>query len=350
MSIREPLNAQNTTVPEQAFRGMLWATAVGDAWGYPTEFLSRRKIMRWYGESGPPFPLTPKVSDDTQMTLALAEALAESSDLEDIDDHICRRFLEWMEDPDNNRSPGKTCMGSLRRLKNHTAGFPWWNTTISDSKGSGAIMRIGPVGFIERLGVRVGAAATQAAITHGHPTAVVTAAVTAQTIHRVASERTLNALPSHAFWDASDIFHQLFPQRIDGLSRLAPRSPHGGDLEEYLRFGKSQVVTALTRTVRAEDHYQPGDDPCDHIGQGWVAEEALGLALFCINESEKHHPGDPFAALRMAASLNGDSDTVGAIVGAILGSAHGPEPYREIGTSIEPRYRKWLDSVKPPGL
>ena len=54
-------------------------------------------------------------------------------------------------------------------------------------------------------------------------------------------------------------------------------------------------------------------------GKGWVAEEALGIALFCA----LRHQDDVAAALRAAANISGDSDSTASITGAILGATLG---------------------------
>ena len=61
-------------------RGSLMAGAAGDALGYPVEFMSRKSILKRYGEQGiTRFELDPKgralVSDDTQMTLFTANGI-----------------------------------------------------------------------------------------------------------------------------------------------------------------------------------------------------------------------------------------------------------------------------------
>ena len=55
------------------------------------------------------------------------------------------------------------------------------------------------------------------------------------------------------------------------------------------------------------------------LGEGWVAEEALANALYCVMRSP-----DNFSEVVLAAANNsGDSDSVGAIAGAIIGARLG---------------------------
>lgn len=359
----DPLGAAR----EKSFRGMLWGTAVGDAWGYPTEFLKRDKIVRWYGADGPELPVSPRISDDTQMTLALAQALSEADDAEQAEDLIIRHFLDWLHDPDNDRAPGRACTSSLRRLEKDPR-CRWPEATSQDSKGAGANMRVGPAAFIKDDRQRFTVARTQAAITHGHPTAVIASEMTAATIWLIAhGDHRLDGLLDSATRAAQFEYRTHgYPDiyKHDGIRQIAERRDQQFGYDrvedgmivydnwagEYQGQGRREIADALTRAAEGLEGYSDGDDPCKHVGQGWTAEEALAVALFCIEVSERDHPGDPYAALRLAASTNGDSDTIGAIAGAVLGAAYGPDPYRQIGTNIEPRYREWLESVAMPGF
>lgn len=55
------------------------------------------------------------------------------------------------------------------------------------------------------------------------------------------------------------------------------------------------------------------------LGGGWVAEEALAIAVFCAART----PANPAAALLAAVNHSGDSDSTGAICGNLVGAALG---------------------------
>jgi ADP-ribosylglycohydrolase len=61
------------------------------------------------------------------------------------------------------------------------------------------------------------------------------------------------------------------------------------------------------------------DAVAEVIGTSVAAQESV-VAAFALAEALG---GDPAEALRTAASLGGDTDTVAAMCGAILGAAHG---------------------------
>ena len=56
------------------------------------------------------------------------------------------------------------------------------------------------------------------------------------------------------------------------------------------------------------------------LGQGWVAEEALAISIYCALVAEGFQDG-----VIMAVNHDGDSDSTGAITGNILGTMHGTQ-------------------------
>lgn len=57
------------------------------------------------------------------------------------------------------------------------------------------------------------------------------------------------------------------------------------------------------------------------LGQGWVAEETLAIAIYCSLK----YPNDIEKALIAAVNHGGDSDSTGAVTGNILGASLGAE-------------------------
>jgi ADP-ribosylglycohydrolase len=66
---------------------------------------------------------------------------------------------------------------------------------------------------------------------------------------------------------------------------------------------------------------QENMDPCELLGEGWTAEEALtvGLYAFLLN------PYEPAIVTKRAAFSNGPSDTLAAIGGLLAGALNGTE-------------------------
>ena len=97
-------------------RGAIFGLAIGDALGYPTEFLSLDQIKAQYGENGiSELPQRALFSDDTQMSVAIAKALntAGDQDLETIMDAVRDEFVKWRHSPENNQVPGRACLNNV---------------------------------------------------------------------------------------------------------------------------------------------------------------------------------------------------------------------------------------------
>jgi ADP-ribosylglycohydrolase len=290
---------------EDQFTGCMVGLAVGDALGYPAEFRSREQIRREIGPQGitgfirlrdprfsrpfivgtdhPPGTFT----DDTQMSLAVAEGLlaAGDADLDGLMSEIGRRFVEWSESPENNRSPGGTCMTGCAALRR---GVPWREAGVADSKGCGSAMRVAPIGLCFADLDEVGEVARASSLlTHGHPAAL-EGAVAAALMVALALRGTH---PS--------AMHDEIGRRCAG------RSP---DFDQCW----ARVPALLDRAP--EEVLVEGA-----LGEAWVAEEAAASALYCF----WRHPDDFRAAVLTAVNTDGDSDSIAAITGSVSGARLG---------------------------
>ena len=131
---------------ETKLRGYLWGSACGDALGMPVEFWPRETILSKYGEAGiQDIPKNGFWTDDTQMMLAIANALIRGSKLSinELMEIVTEEFISWMDDP--GIAPGDTCLYGARKLKN---GIHWSESGKVGSKGCGSVMRSGIIGFV----------------------------------------------------------------------------------------------------------------------------------------------------------------------------------------------------------
>ncbi|MFD5428840.1 ADP-ribosylglycohydrolase family protein [Streptomyces sp. NPDC127084] len=310
--------------------------ALGDAMGYPTEFLDMERISAAYGPwHTMEMPLSPdgvvRVSDDTQMTLAVGEALAEVTTSPHgsggpwgaaqavpparVEAALRRHFVTWLRAPDNDRAPGQTCLDACGALER---GLPWQDATVTSSKGCGANMRVAPVALVPGLSSeqRSGIAQLQAALTHGHPTALAASDLTAHAIwllaHGCARDALLPQLRLHAL-QSRRRYHG------DWLGDLA-RKAGAPDPATYISFGWDECLDALDRVADALRTPDPDLDPCQAVGAGWVAEEALATALYCFLVVKGYRR----APIQRGAHTSGDSDSIAALAGAFAGAANGP--------------------------
>jgi ADP-ribosylglycohydrolase len=270
-----------------------------------------------------------RVTDDTQMALAVGEALlAAPRPLapQTLEAPMCSGFVAWLRSPDNNRAPGGTCLSACRNLEREQ---PWQQATVIGSKGCGANMRVAPVGLLteQRDGVdpttRAAIAQFQAALTHGHPTGLAASDLTAAAIADLLAGGDAAGLPTrlHAYALA-----QRTTYHTEWLGALWQRAPDPSP-EAFMARGWDECLAVLERLVAALAQPDDGGDPCLHTGEGWVAEEALATALLCFLRS----PDDALTAVRRAAVTSGDSDSIaclaGAFAGAHLGIAAWPDEW-----------------------
>ncbi|BCL78401.1 ADP-ribosylglycohydrolase family protein [Ktedonobacteria bacterium brp13] len=333
-------NASSDARREQRASGCLFGLAFGDALGADTEFLDIAAILHKYPPHGPqdlPGSLA-RVTDDTQMTLAVGEALLEADQpytVRTLEDPLRDAFIAWKESPDNNRAPGITCCQACDYL---ACGLPWYKATIAQSKGCGANMRVAPVGLLP-LGVygltaqtRAAIAQFQAALTHGHPTGLAAADLTAYVVADLVADgdpATLLARLLDYAHSQRTIYHDTWLTKL--WERSNAKSP-----AEFIARGWDECIAVLERLQQALQQAHPPLDPCEATGAGWIAEEALVTSLFCFLLS----PEDPVAAIRRAALSSGDSDSLACLAGAFAGAHLGVSAWpEEWFTRIEYRER-----------
>lgn len=327
-------------------RGCLIGGAVGDALGYAVEFRQEDQIFDKYGLDGiTEYELTDGkalISDDTQMTLFTANGIlvgdtriamrgigadprvnvfyayqdwlkTQKSDIKTVNQY--ERFTEkgglsWLLDIPElyaRRAPGITCLSALEERADNDQPDDFINSPINNSKGCGGIMRIAPLALSYRIGENCYAnieqidmeAAQLAAITHSHSLGYMPAAVLSHVISRTLYSHDEMSLKDIVL-EARDTIQELF----------------SGDA--YL----TELIDIIDRAVcLAEEENADDLDNIHALGEGWVAEETLAIALYCALKYQ-----DDFSkAIITAVNHNGDSDSTGAVTGNILGAWVGYE-------------------------
>ncbi|MBR3431356.1 MAG: ADP-ribosylglycohydrolase family protein [Clostridia bacterium] len=319
---------------QDKFRGCLIGGAAGDALGYEIEFWNENRIFSRYGDRGiTEYELhdgKALISDDTQMTLFTATGLLERTTRGKLrgiagpfSSYIHHAYTDWLKTQENRyplpeeyhyswlvnvpelfdrRAPGNTCMEALRSGECGSIEKP-----INSSKGCGGVMRVAPIGLyfngrempVEEI-ARIGAEA--AAITHGHILGWLPAAALVQIIHEISQN------------DVS-----VFDAVMKTLNTQEEMWPDSDRKTYFLKLMRRAVGLAGAKQNDLEAIHQ--------LGEGWVAEEALAIAVYCALKYEN----DFDSALIAAVNHKGDSDSTGAICGNILGARLGlngiPEKY-----------------------
>jgi ADP-ribosylglycohydrolase len=305
------------------FVGCLLGGALGDALGYPIEFLPLDEIRERFGTATPrnlTLGLAPLavVSDDTQMTLFTAEGIIRGLQRESdrgivsMPAAIHRALLRWLatqtgdiDDPSGwlvheprlhaRRAPGNTCLSALHHAR-EGGHMPTVSTPVNDSKGCGAIMRSAPIGLA--AGDRQRAfdlARDTGALTHGHPSGYLSAAYFAALVHDLSRSRPL-------------------AEALAEADTLLAREP---------RHEEVAAAVAEARTLAAAG--PPPPEKLESLGGGWVGEEALAIALGCVLTADPMSPSAIADALWRAVCHSGDSDSTGSLTGNLLGAVLGTE-------------------------
>jgi len=299
--------------------GCVFGMAFGDALGAETEFKSVSQILQEFPPDGPQEPVgnPALVTDDTQMALAVGEALRLAPQpyaAETLEQPLREAFVAWSVSPDNNRAPGMTCMKACGGLGR---GLPWREATVANSKGCGANMRVQAVGLLPDITdeTRAAIAQFQAALTHGHPTALaasdLTAAAIAFLLAGVKPGKLPKTLREYAL-SQREVYHD------DWLGTLWQR-PLVDSPEQFIARGWDECLGSLDALDAAIANGNRDADPCLMTGEGWIAEEAVATGLLCF----LLFPDDPVMAIRRAVVSSGDSDSIACLTGAFAGAYNG---------------------------
>lgn len=308
-------------------QGCLLGGAAGDALGYAIEFDSENRIFQEYGPEGiTAYALTEGkalISDDTQMTLFTANGLLHGythcmekgigHPLTSVH-HAYRGWLRtqkgpfvptedleekgycWLSDVPElfaPRAPGNTCLSALYG-QTGTIEQP-----CNNSKGCGGVMRVAPAALIQgtdRNFFQIDReAADIAAITHGHPLGYISASALCHIISRLVSPETTGDLKMYVM-EAAAAIQAIFP---------------GTD--------SAEMSDLLLKAMLLSENGKPDLENIHQLGEGWVGDEALAIAVYC----SLRHKDDFSSGIIAAVNHRGDSDSTGAITGNILGALHG---------------------------
>ena len=126
------------------FAGALIGTAIGDSVGLPAEGLSRRRARRFFkGEwRHRLLPFSGMISDDTEHTIFVAQALLASQNAEEFAQRLAFSLRWWLL-----ALPAGVGFGTLRAIMRLWCGISPKNSGVC-SAGNGAAMRVAPIGVL----------------------------------------------------------------------------------------------------------------------------------------------------------------------------------------------------------
>ncbi|MGC7101303.1 ADP-ribosylglycohydrolase family protein [Amycolatopsis lurida] len=289
--------------------GALTGLALGDALGMPTQSMSREEIARRYGRvttllpalaDQPIAPGMPagSITDDTEQALLLARLLIDGGGRVE-PEVFAKALVAWEADMIRRGSADLLGPSTKRALEALQAGVSAdeagrWGTT------NGAAMRVTPIAIASRpdRAALLDAVVDTSRVTHNTGLGLAGAAAIAGAVSAGIEGADLGEALDEA------------EQAAAAGARRGQWSA-GGDIATRIRWARGWV-RGLGRADLANVLY-------DVIGTSVAAQESVVAAVVLADALG----GEPFEALTLAAEIGGDTDTVAAMCGAILGAVHG---------------------------
>jgi ADP-ribosylglycohydrolase len=328
-------------------RGCLLGLAVGDALGAPLEGLSAQQIKTHYDRvedyvdgvqawKRKPYRwrLPGLYSDDTQQALALSDVLLEQGR---IDQERLAEIYIGLANPKGafvgaHRGLGRSFRHVLADLERgiHPA------ETGQKSAGIGAAMRIAPVAlYFDRGEVDsrclFDSVMAASLMTHRDIRSLSGAFLVVHSVRRMADDASRE--PSLLFRLAADVARSereivnRFKDCVVGLDRHShSMSQAVANTESLLELSRDRALSALV-----EEANKHGAEPvCRRATMGFPPA-CIPTCLFMLLTTESFEE-----ALTEVINLGGDTDTAGAILGAIAGTHYG----------VDAIPRRWLDGLQ----
>lgn len=300
----QPGNSPGQLVNMSAIEGCLIGTAIGDSIGLPYEGLSRQRVNRFIKT-----PLKHQllfgfgmVSDDTEHTCLVAQALIQSAgESVEFKKQLAKRLKKWFL-----ALPAGIGLATLKASIKLILGVSPEKSGVY-SAGNGAMMRSAILGvfageqkdYVNKI-VRI-----NTLITHTDPKAELSAQMVAQAAYLNANQVDVNTENFH------DYFHNLL------------------DMDEDLNKLMSQVVESIEAGETIEDF-------CNKLGMDKGVSGYCYQTLLVVMHSYLNYPDDFKRAITSVVKCGGDTDTVAAILGGIIGSRVGIDGIPE----------EWLSTLK----
>ncbi len=294
------------------FQGCLLGVAIGDTLGHPFEGKLRSEIYSYFDNFEEFIQnnrgLFNTYTDDSQLTLHTAEALIKGNGFNI--DYFIREYINWLDDPPIG--PGYGCISSIRKLK---YGVPW-KEAASNSGGNGTTMRIAPVGLFYSKNIKAlkTTAIKSSSITHSHPAASAGAVVIARAIAFLIDKDPETGFSIDDFFDVitasiSNSQDEIWEEFIQILDRL--KSKLNLPIESgIIKF--SQIGVKSPYFIE------------QYLGQAFVHPYTISTVICSIFIFLKRLTSFKECIFELATA-GGDSDTVGAIGGSLVGAYFGLE-------------------------
>ncbi len=308
--------------------GSLASIAIGDALGFPVHDMAKEEISKRY--NGLVDRMMPafeddfihigydagQVTDDTILTLVTADILLQTNGNPTIDD-VVKSLGQWAKNNHELWSQGEvfgdTTKGSLRRIIDSLDnGTPWEVDLTRDyatiGSSNGAVMRIAPAGLVNPGNPENACKIVYPLILPTHRTNVAISAACGQA-----------SAVAEALNDKATLISV-----VEAATRGAKYGNELGKNKAYIvpsALVEKRIELAVELAEKAKDPWEAAINIENYIGSYLPAAETLPAAIGIFYATK----GDPMLAMKISASIGGDTDTVASVAGAIAGAYSGYE-------------------------
>lgn len=292
---------------ENIVKAGIFGVCIGDALGVPVEFKSRETLkmfpvteMQEFGSWNQPKGTW---SDDSSLTLCLADELTKGYDLEKVGQSFVKwnKYGHWTAHGRLFDIGGTTRHSIARLIKGESARFS--GNIFEEDNGNGSLMRILPLAFylkdeenVEKLYQTVKEVSS---ITHGHFRSVFSCFI-----------YVILAIELIKGKDKKEAYHHIQKEALE-FAEIQGFNPK--EIRLFDKILKNDISTYSEDEIR---------------GSGYVLH-SLEASLWCFLNSESYSE-----AVLKAANLGEDTDTTGAITGGIAGIYYGFENIPEDWISV----------------
>ncbi len=339
-----------------------YASAYGDALGRVTEFIpSTEGIFKKYPEGvrsvddftkdeweGIPeiYKLSKKApyTDDTAMALLVAEVLIQAKKEQwNLNKTMSEIAYAFIKDKANTtygwaayfRAPGNACLNGVLTLEQKLSGdLPvswldswfgnWWDVNASQAGGCGSVMRAFTFGLVfhDNLEKAKLWAVEHSKLTHGHPISLAACAAmavgTAQCLNTpiwLATLKTMDmdgntiVMPTNIKRIINSMVSAALEYDTETAQKMRTAEIYATEAKVLLK-GRSIEQALNDATFRAFHDKVFAQFP------GWAAHDAIAATVYVFSL----FPEDIESALYVAVHTPGDSDSIAAMAGALVGA------------------------------
>lgn len=275
----------------------LMGVCVGDALGFPVQFISRAERVSEPVRGMSRYSLW---SDDSSLTFCLAEAMCEGFSLE----AIAANFVRWFETgywtPHGHAFDiGQTTLGAINRLKEGVAPVEAGGC-CEGNNGNGSLMRILPISFYHNsinFADLIERSHQVSCLTHAHPRSQMACGIYTSIASFLLEESDILS----AYW-----------QGIERVRDIYSQPPYVSEMPHFQRIVGGEIDTLTV----------------DEIKSNTYVVHTLEAALWCLVTTDSYAE-----AVLKAVNLGDDTDTVAAVTGGLAGIYYGcdriPQDWRD---------------------